>query len=247
MRRVLSSKHQTGLWRQVIKYRQYYIILLPIIAFFLIFHYGPMYGVLIAFKDFNMSKGILDSPWADSLFKYFTRAFGSEIFRRALWNTVVMSFLKLIIAFPIPILFAILVDEIPCKRLTKTIQTASYPPYFISWVVLGGIIRTLLSPSIGAVNYLVGMLGGEATHFLGEAGMFRAIIFITYIWQSVGYGSIIYLAAIAGIDQEQYEAARIDGASRLQSVLKITIPSIIPVIIIMFIMNLGNILNAGFD
>lgn len=236
-----------AIWSKLVKYRQYYLILLPVLLFFAVFSYGPMYGVIIAFKDFNMSKGIIESPWADPVFKYFIRAFKSEIFTRALWNTVVISFLKIILAFPIPIIFAILIDELPRKRFAKTVQTISYLPYFISWVVLGGIIRSLLSPSTGAINYIIEMFGATPIHFLGEANMFRGIIFLSYIWQSVGYGSVVYLAAIAGIDQEQYEAARIDGASRFQSILKVTVPNILPVIIIMFIMNLGNILNAGFD
>ncbi len=245
------SNHNKGrmgrLWREIVRHRAYFMVLAPVLAFFILFSYIPMYGVTLAFKNFNMSKGIMDSPWADPLFSHFTRVFSSDLFVRALWNTVVISFLKIIVAFPLPIVFAILLDELSSVRFKKVVQTVSYLPYFISWVVLSGIIRTLLSPSIGAVNYVIEAFGGSAIHFIGEASMFRGLIFITYVWQSIGYGAIVYLAAISGIDQEQYEAARIDGASRFQLIRYITLPSIRPVIVIMLILNLGHIMNAGFD
>jgi putative aldouronate transport system permease protein len=247
---VKTSRTKTkasNLWREIVRHKAYFLVFIPVVAYFIIFHYVPMYGVTIAFKNYNMSKGILKSDWADPIWMHFQRVFSSSLFIRALRNTVVISFLKIIVAFPLPIAFAILIDELPGRRFKKTVQTVSYLPYFISWVVLGGIIRTLLSPSIGAVNYIVELLGGTAIHFIGEASMFRKIIFFSYIWQSIGYGSIIYLAAITGIDQELYEAGRIDGANRLQLITRITIPSITPVIIIMFILNLGTIMSAGFD
>lgn len=247
---IKTSKTKTksqNLWHEIVRHRAYFLVLTPVLAFFIIFHYIPMYGVTIAFKNFNMSKGILQSDWANPIWAHFQRVFSSSLFIRSLWNTVVISFLKIIVAFPLPIAFAILIDELPGRRFKKTIQTVSYLPYFISWVVLGGIIRTLLSPSIGAVNYVIQILGGDAIHFMGEAAMFRGLLFFSHIWQAIGYGSIIYLAAITGIDQALYEAGKIDGATRLQLIRRITIPAITPVIIIMFILNLGTIMNAGFD
>lgn len=241
--------HSKGrdLWREIKKHRFYFLVFLPVFAFFIIFSYTPMYGLTLAFKDFNISQGILGSPWSTPLFKTFQRVFSSALFQRALWNTIFISLLKLVVAFPIPIIFAILLDELPGRKFKKTVQTVSYLPYFISWVVLGGIIRTLLSPSIGAVNFMIESLGGSAVNFLGEAGLFRGIIFFTYVWQSVGYGAVVYLAAITGIDQEQYEAARIDGANRFQLIRHITLPSIRSVIVIMLILNMGSVMSAGFD
>lgn len=206
-----------------------------------------MYGIIIAFKDFNMGLGIMGSHWAEPFYSNFQRVFTSDVFMRALKNTMFISFLKIVVAFPIPIIFAILIDELPGKKFKKGIQTISYLPYFISWVVLGGIVRTLLSPSFGAVNYVIELFGGSSINFLSEATMFRAIVFFTFVWQTVGYSSVIYLAAISGIDQEQYESARIDGASRLHLIRYITLPCISGVISIMLILNLGTIMNAGFD
>lgn len=233
--------------REVFKHRWFYLLLLPAMAFFIIFRYIPMYGITLAFKDFRVVDGIMASPWASPIFKYFERAFSSDLFRRSLTNTLVISFLKIIVAFPIPIILALLIDELPGTKFKKTVQTVSYMPYFMSWVVLGGIMRALLSPSYGAVNYVIQALGGSPIHFLGEASMFRSVVFFSHIWQSAGYGTIVYLAAIAGIDQEQYEAARIDGANRFQTIMRITIPSIAPTILTMLILNVGSIMSAGFD
>lgn len=235
------------LWKAVWGHRSYYLIILPVLIFFFVFSYVPMYGVLIAFKDFSPRKGILGSPWLEPLFKNFQMAFGSDLFRRSLWNTLVISFLKLVVAFPVPIIFAVMVDELPGTRFKKVLQTVSYLPYFMSWVVLGGILRNILSPSSGALNAIVEFFGGESIHFLGREDLFRWVIFFSYIWQSVGYGAVVYLAAIAGIDQQLMEAARIDGASRLQVIRHITIPSIRSVIVIMFLLSLGDVLSAGFD
>lgn len=241
----VKPKH--SLLRKMWNFRYEYLILFPVLVFFIVFCYAPMYGVIIAFKDYKMSLGILASPWLDPLFQNFERAFTSDIFLRALNNTLILSFLKLVVAFPIPILFAILLDELPGRRFPKMIQTVSYLPYFISWVVLGGIVRTLLSPSYGAVNVIVKAFTGSTIYFLGESDLFRGVAFFTYLWQTMGYSAVIYLAAIASIDQEQYEAARIDGASRFQLVRYITLPSISSVIVVMLILGLRSVMTAGFD
>jgi len=220
-------------------------LLIPVLAYFVIFHYIPMYGVVLAFKDYNMRLGILKSPWVG--LEYFQRIIGSKIFWEVTANTLIISFLKLLFNFPAPIILALLLNEIPGRRFKRTVQTISYFPHFISWVVLAGMIIEILSPARGIINYFITLLGGTPVYFLAEPSMFRSIIVITAIWQSVGWGTIIYLAAISGIDAEQYEAAYIDGANRFHLIRSITLPSILPVISIVFILNLGSILSAGFD
>ena len=229
------------------KHRHYYLRLLPAMAFFIIFCYGPMYGVIIAFKEFNPLLGILKSPWCDPWYKNFTLAFESELFLRALKNTLIISAMKLFLAFPLPIIFAVLIDELPGRKFKKSIQTVSYLPYFISWVIVAGILRNILSTNGGALNTVIVALGGKAVNFFGSKTRFRWLIWFSYIWKSIGYSSVVYLAAISGIDQEQYEAARIDGANRFQLITHVTIPSILPVISILLILNLGSVLSAGFD
>ena len=242
-----STSRLRKLGRELYKHRWYYLLLLPAVAYFVIFKYVPMYGITIAFKDFKLGKGILDSGWADPWFKCFKQLFRSELFWRSVKNTLSISFLKIIVAFPIPIIFALLIDALPGRRFKKTVQTVSYLPYFISWVVLGGILRSLLSPTYGAINYILGWFGVDPIHFLAEEEMFQAVLFITHVWQTVGYGSIVYLAAIAGVDQEIYEAARVDGARRIQMMLKITIPCIASTILTMLILDVGKFMSAGFD
>lgn len=229
------------------KHRQYYLIFLPVFLFFLIFKYGPMYGVIISFKDYNPNLGIIGSPWCDPWYQNILLAFQSDLFLRSLKNTLIISFLKVFVAFPIPILFAILVDETPNRRLKKAVQTVSYLPYFISWVVVSGILRNMLSTNGGAINTIIQMFGGAPVNFFGNKNLFRGLLFFSYIWKTVGYNSVVYLAAITGIDQEQYEAARLDGAGRFQMIWNITIPSIMPVVTVMLILNMGSVLSAGFD
>ncbi len=227
------------------KHRYYYLLLIPVIVYFVLFHYIPMYGVSLAFRQFNMRLGILKSPWVG--FVYFERLFDSRKFWEVSVNTLIISSLKLIFNFPAPIVLAVLINEIGNLKFKKFVQTVSYLPHFLSWVVLAGIIIELLSPSRGVVNYIITVFGGEPVYFLTQPSMFRGILVITAMWQNAGWGTIIYLAAISGIDYNQFEAAYIDGANRFQIVKRIVIPSILPVISIVFILNLGRILNAGFD
>lgn len=234
-----------AVYKRVVKMRYFYLLLSPVIIYFIVFHYLPIYGITLAFKDFNMAEGILKSPWAG--FKHFERLFSSPSFYEVLANTVVISFLKLVFSFPAPIIFSLLLNEILHTQFKKVIQTISYLPYFISWVVLAGIIMEILSPSRGIVNYFITLFGGNSVYFLAEPAYFRAILVITHIWQAVGWGSVVYIASISSIDSEQYESAYIDGANRFQIIRYITLPSIKPVIIILFTLSLGGILNAGFD
>ena len=240
-RRELTRK---SLGQRVWEYRYLYLMLLPAIAAMLFFHYVPMYGIQIAFKDFKPRQGIWGSDWVG--IKYFMRMFREYTFLSVLRNTLLISFLKLAICFPAGVVFALLLNEIGNLRLKKAAQTISYLPHFISWVVLGGIVKTLFSLN-GPVNALVALFGGEKTMYLTKSGYFIPILILTEIWKTMGWGSIVYLAAIAGVPAELYESAQMDGASRLQRMRYITFPSILPVVVTLFILRVGNIMNAGFD
>jgi putative aldouronate transport system permease protein len=209
-----------------------------------VFNYIPMAGVVIAFKDFRMSAGIVASPWNG--LENFRRLFLGADFLLALRNTLVISLLKLGLGFGAPIALALLLNELRANWYKRTVQTLTYLPHFISWVVLGGIFLMVFAVD-GPLNALVKSMGGQPIPFLTSNGWFIFILIATAIWQSVGYGSVIYLAALAGIDPQLYEAATVDGAGRWKQTLHITIPSLVPTIITLFILSLGGVLNAGFD
>ncbi|MDE0228376.1 MAG: ABC transporter permease subunit [Spirochaetaceae bacterium] len=232
-------------WRLMRRYKLIYLLLLPAAAYFVLFQYGPMYGIQIAFKDFKLLKGIWASEWVG--FEHFVAMFGAPRFWQVLRNTVVISVLKLLFGFPAPILFAIMLNELIGVRFKKSVQTISYLPHFISWVVLAGIVYEVLSPSLGIVNQVIEATGGRPHNFMADSDWFVAVVVISYVWQTFGWGSIIYLAALAGIDPQLYEAAQIDGASRLQRTMRITIPSLYPVMVIVFLLRVGNLLEVGFD
>lgn len=230
--------------KRVINYKMLLIMMIPAIIYFVIFCYIPMYGVLLAFKDFRVVDGIMGSPFVG--LKYFERAFEDPYFLKTINNTIIIGVSKLIVGFPIPIVFALLLNELQAKRFKKLVQTVSYLPYFMSWVILGSIFFSLLSLN-GPINSLLEMMGFEKIMFLSSSSWFRPILVATDVWKGFGWGSVLYLAAISGIDQEIYEAAKIDGANRFQNMLHMTIPSILPVICINLILNLSGIMNAGFD
>lgn len=221
------------------------LIALPPIAYFILFHYVPMYGVLIAFKDFRPLDGILGSPWVG--LKHFEQFFNSVYFGRLLRNTVLLSVFSLLWSFSIPILFALLLNELRNQLFKRVVQTASYLPHFISVAVVVGMMVNFLSPVDGIVNQLLMALGMQPIHFLSEPGWFRTIFISSGIWQSFGWESIIYIAAIAGINPHLYEAAEMDGAKRFQKMMYITIPGILPTIIILFILNIGNLMSVSFE
>ncbi len=241
-------KTKSGLLAKIKKYRFSYILLLPGLIYFIVFAYIPMMGIFIAFKDvspFDGIAGMISSEWVG--LKHFERFFNSALFGTILGNTIIISLLKIVWGFPAPIILALLFNEIRNKYFKKSIQTISYLPHFISMVIFAGIIQDLLSTNGGAINEIVKLFGGEPIYFLGDPKYFRSILVVSDIWKSIGWGSIIYLAAITGIDQEQYEAAEIDGASRFRQTLHITLPSITGTIVIMLILRVGTILSAGFD
>lgn len=230
-----------GLWKN----RYLYLLLIPCIVYFLVFHYAPMYGLIIAFKEFKFAKGIFDSPWVGwDNFKYL---FGLKDFYRVLGNSILLSLLKLVICFPIPILLSIALNEIPFVHYKRLAQTTIYLPYFISWVVIGGIMVNLLSPSWGIINVLIKSLGGDPVFFLGSSKYFRGIAIVSHVWKQAGWDTIIYLAAITAISPELYEAATIDGASRLKSIWHVTLPSIRSTIVILLLLSVGNLMNNGFE
>lgn len=227
-----------------VKHRGKLLMLAIPFSFILLFAYVPMSGVLIAFKDFRMSEGILGSPWNG--LDNFRRLFMGGDFMLALRNTLTISLLRLSLGFFAPVVLALLLNEVRLQGYRRGIQTLTYMPHFISWVILGGIFLMLFSVD-GPVNTLVKSLGGQAIPFLTDDVWFIVLLIGSAIWQSVGYGSIIYLAALSGIDPQLYEAAVMDGAGRWKQTVHITLPCLVPTMITLFILALGGILNAGFD
>lgn len=221
-----------------------YLLVLPVIIYFLTFHYKSMYGIVIAFKRYRASAGIGGSPWVG--WENFIRFFHDIYFWRVLRNTFVISFLSLLFCFPAPILLALLLNEVKVSWFKRVVQTISYMPHFIAMVVVCGLISSFCQTN-GVLNDIIAFLGGERINLLAKKECFYPIYIISGIWQSVGWNSIIYLAALSGIDQEQYEAARVDGAGRIRQMLSITLPGIMPTISMLLVLNLGNILNVGYE
>ena len=222
-----------------------YVFILPAVVYTALFCYKPMYGILIAFKKYSVRKGILGSPWVG--LDNFKRIFSSYWFPYILRNTVVISGLDLLIGFPLPIILALLLNELRSAKFRGTVQTVSYAPHFISTVVMCGMVSMFLSPSTGVINRLIAALGGAKIAFLQIPSAFKWIMTISGVWQSVGWGSIIYFAALAGVDRSLLEAAEVDGASRMQKIWHINIPEILPTTIMMFILRCGSILSVGYE
>ena len=238
------SKLKT-LAKQYWKYRGLMMIMIPSVIMLIIFKYVPMYGVTIAFKDFKLRKGILGSPWVG--FDVFEKVFAMPVFWTAFKNTAILGVMNLLVGFPLPILLALLLNEIRNERYKKVLQTVSYLPHFVSWITLSGLFIQLLSPSTGPVAAIWRLFGAEPYYFMGEVDTFRWVLVVTNAWKGVGWGSVVYLAALSGVDQEMYEAALIDGATRFQRVWYITLPSIMPTVTIMLIMRAGSVLSDNFD
>ena len=232
--------------KKTLKAWQLYVLLIPALLWAVIFAYYPMYGVVIAFKDYKIRAGILGSPWADPILKYFQQFFSTSIALNAIKNTIVISLESLVIAFPIPIIFALLLNQIQGNRIKKTIQTISYAPYFMSNVVVVSIISVFFAAN-GVVNNLVTSAGGKETLFTSLPEWFRTLFIGSNIWQTMGFNAVIFIAALTAISPDYYEAATIDGASRFQRILYIDIPMILPTIILMLILQIGNIMNVGYE
>lgn len=221
-----------------------YIVVLPVIVWLILFCYKPMYGIIIAFKDFRPGLGINGSPWVG--LKNFERFFNDVYFWRLIRNTVSISFLSLVFSFPAPILLALLLNEVRSKTFKRTVQTITYMPHFISVVIVCSLIRSFFGAS-GLFPELFRNFGGDGKALLNQSKYFYAIYIGSGIWQEVGWGSIIYLAALSGIDQEQYEAARVDGAGRIRQIIHITLPGIMPTTVMLLILNMGKIFSVGYE
>lgn len=234
-----------GRWRLVRNNVDYYLLLIPGLFFLFLFKYTPMYGVVIAFQDFNIFDGISGSEWVG--FEQFHKLMQSEEFAQVFVNTLLISFYKIVLLFPLPILIALILNEVRFSAFKRTIQTIIYLPHFLSWVIISGLFITILSPSGGLVNTFLHWLGFEPITFFMDNRFFRSIIVFTAGWKEAGWNAIIFIAAIAGIEQEQYEAASIDGAGRIRQMLHISLPGIMPTIVLMLILRLGSVLEAGTE
>ncbi|TCP21338.1 carbohydrate ABC transporter membrane protein 1 (CUT1 family) [Scopulibacillus darangshiensis] len=234
-----------SLWVRIWEHKIFYLFLLPGIIWFIIFAYIPMYGVTIAFKDFNFAEGIIGSDWVG--FKYFKQFFDYYQSWDIIRNTLVISLLKLVFGFPMPIILALLINEVRARVFKRAVQTISYLPHFISWVVVVTLMDRLLTPYGGPINGLIHALGFNEIAFMGNIKTFYPLVILSDIWKSVGWNTIIYLAAIAGIDPQLYEAAKMDGAGRFRQMWHVTLPSIKGVMVILFILATGSIMKAGFE
>ena len=233
-------KLSTRIWR----HRQLYLLMLPAFIYVLIFCYGPMYGLQIAFKNYRMALGVMKSPWVG--FRHFQNFFSSYSFWSLMKNTFGLSLYSLLVGFPIPIIIALIINELSGK-FKKTVQTVLYAPHFISTVVLVAMMTTMFSPSTGIINHALDALGFERIYFFGSPDYFRHLYVWSGIWQGMGWSAIIYIAALSGVDPCLHEAASIDGATRMQRIVHINIPCIMPTIIIMLILQMGSIASVGYE
>ena len=223
-----------------------YLMILPVLIYLGFFSYKPMYGLIIAFKDYKITRGIMGSSWSDPWYKWFLNFVTDPYFPRVIKNTFLLSGLTILFGFPAPIILALLINEVRHKGFKRTVQTITYMPYFISLVVLCAMIKIFCMQD-GLFSQISVFFGGVSKNYLANARYFRVIYVLSDIWQRIGWDSIIYLAALSAIDQEQYEAARVDGANRFKQMLHITLPGLLPTIMILFILRMGNILNVGYE
>lgn len=244
-RRTEPVRRSPAIWSQLVKYKYLYMLLAPGVIWYFVYKYLPMYGLIIAFKDFNFSKGIWDSPWVG--LKHFEFLFAYPDFYRIVKNTILMNLYELVFSFPAPIILALLLNELKNMAFKRSIQTIVYFPHFLSWVVFGGIVIQLLSPNDGLINQVRLFFGLDPIHFMVQSDFFRPIVILSLILKESGWGAIIYLAALSAIDPEQYEAATIDGANRWNKLVHITIPGIRNTIILLLILKIGNMLDYGFE
>jgi putative aldouronate transport system permease protein len=234
--------------RSLRKYWELYLLLIPVLAFFIIFKYRPIADLIMAFKNYKINLGAWNSPWTSSFgFGHFIRFFQNAYFKEILWNTFSLSALQLVIGFPIPIILALIMNELTNKHFKKTLQMVTYAPHFISTVILVAIMQAILSPSTGIINQFITSTGKDAIYFFGIPAWFKPMYIISGIWQNAGYNSIVYLATLSNIDPQNIEAAKIDGANRFHIIRYVTIPAIIPTAVILLIMDAGKVMNIGFE
>lgn len=241
--RILTLNGVTNMLKTIKKQWQYHLMLLPGVILIFIFSYIPLYGIVIAFQKYNPGMGF-SSPWVGlDNFKYL---FSQPAFLKTIWNTFFIAFFKLIGGIVVPVIFALLLNEITSGKVKKIFQTLVYLPNFLSWVIMAGVLMDLMSQN-GALNQLLGVFGVEPVNFLGSSGIFPWTMILSDIWKSFGFGTVVYLAALTGIDPGLYESAMMDGAKRWKQTIYITIPLLMPTIILMLVLALGSVLNAGFD
>ncbi len=245
--RAKRSASLIGQWlrREIRQHGLLYLMVLPGIIFFLIFRYFPMYGAVIAFKDYQVLQGFTGSEWVG--FKHFRTIFSSPFFYNVLGNTLLISLYKLLFGLPAAVLLALLLNEVRIAWFKRLVQTVTYLPHFLSWVVVFGVLMATLSPSSGLLNKGLVALGGQPINFLASPQWFRSVLVLSDIWKDLGWSTIIYLAALTGISPTLYEAAVVDGASRLQRIRYITLPGILPVIVLVTLLRIGSLLSAGFE
>ncbi len=236
-----------NLWRRIARNWGLYLLLLPALTLLICFTYKPMYGVLIAFKEYKPIKGILGSAWADPWYKYFKKFFDSFQFKTTIRNTLVITLYSMLVMFPLPIILALGINQLKNRTYRKIFQTVTYMPHFISTVVMVGLLTLLLSPGSGLLGAICGMLGIKAPNFLGQPSAFKHLYVWSDVWQHVGWDSIIYIAALSSVDPSLYEAATVDGATNLQKIKYVDIPMLVPTAVIMLIMRFGSLMSLGFE
>ncbi len=234
-----------SVWTAVKKHRWFYVMLLPAVLFYFVFKYVPMFGIIVAFKDYSPFIGFIESPWVG--FQWFEEMVRKPDFLQVLRNTVVISLQLLVFGFPAPIILAILLNEVRNSVYKRAVQTITYLPHFLSWAIMGGLIFTILSPSVGIVNQMISRLGGERVYFLIQPNYIRSIMIVSSIWKNIGWGSIIYLAVITTIDPQLYESAIIDGAGRIRQTWSITLPGIMQIVVLQLVFQSANLIRVGFD
>lgn len=242
---IIAKPQKPSLIKRVKRDWQLLLILLPGLIFYIIFRYGPMYGMIISFKDYSVYKGIINSPWVG--LKHFKRFFGNPDFFRLFRNTFMLGMTTLIFSFPFPIIFAVLLNEIRNIKFKKVVQTASYVPSFLSIVIISSMIIDFLSPGHGIINQIIAALGFEKIYFMIRPEWFRTVYVASEVWSGMGFNAILFIAAIAGIDPQLYEAAELDGCGRIKKMWYITVPSILPTIATLFILKSGSVFRIGFE
>lgn len=242
-----GSSRRRRTWAHIKRYQALYIMMVPALAYVAVYKYGPMYGLLIAFKNYNLGLGILESQWADPWYQHFEAFFNSPYAGQLLTNTLLISVYKLVIGTVAAIVVALLFNECRTNWFRRTVQTLSYMPHFLSWVIVYGVCVALLSQSAGVLNNFLSDTFGFTVPFLNSTDWFRSVLVTSDVWKDIGWGAIIYLAAMVGINPDLYEAARMDGAGRLRQIWSITLPGIRNVIILLLVLKIGGILDAGFD
>lgn len=241
----VSQIRKSSLRKRIYAHRYFYLMLSLTLVYFILFKYVPMYGVQLAFKKFSYRRGIMGSEWIG--WDNFRQIFGDARFLAAIGNTLIISMGRLLFTFFVPVIMAVLLNEIKCTGYKRVVQTVMYLPHFLSWVIISGIAYSLLSVNGGFINKLIAAMGGQSVNFLLEPNCFRPILYISSVWKEMGWETIIYLAALAGINPELYEAATVDGANRFKQMIHITWPSIRGTVVIMLILTVSRLMSAGFD